>query len=218
MSLITRQEAESLLMNASEGSFLVRVSERIWGYTLSYRHQSGFKHFLIDASGDYYSFLGVDQIRHATLADLIEFHKLCPLPPDIHYRLKGGGPLYGNPDGLQLLPGTPSWTHPCVAEVLAVHREAVRVSPVFFSPALPGVVEVLGSRVPQVPPSTRGPQYNEGDRPLAVWRRHKPSSGPPGRPGRAPAPTGSHMGYSGIGVPPGGGQGSLQGWASKPFT
>ncbi|XP_039628949.1 SH2 domain-containing protein 4B [Polypterus senegalus] len=73
--LITRQEAESLLMNASEGSFLVRVSERIWGYTLSYRHQSGFKHFLIDASGDYYSFLGVDQIRHATLADLIEFHK-----------------------------------------------------------------------------------------------------------------------------------------------
>ncbi|XP_051779302.1 SH2 domain-containing protein 4B [Erpetoichthys calabaricus] len=73
--LITRQEAESLLMNASEGSFLVRVSERIWGYTLSYRQQSGFKHFLIDASGDYYSFLGVDQIRHATLADLIEFHK-----------------------------------------------------------------------------------------------------------------------------------------------
>lgn len=63
-------------MNASEGSFLVRVSERIWGYTLSYRTASGFKHFLIDASGDYYSFLGVDQNRHATLADLIDFHKV----------------------------------------------------------------------------------------------------------------------------------------------
>ncbi|RXM35774.1 SH2 domain-containing protein 4B [Acipenser ruthenus] len=73
--IISRQESESLLMNSLEGSFLVRVSERIWGYTLSYRQQSGFKHFLIDASGDYYSFLGVDQNRHATLADLIEFHK-----------------------------------------------------------------------------------------------------------------------------------------------
>ncbi|XP_066522686.1 SH2 domain-containing protein 4B [Hoplias malabaricus] len=73
--IISRQESESLLVNASEGCFLVRVSERIWGYTLSYRTASGFKHFLIDASGDYYSFLGVDQNRHATLADLIDFHK-----------------------------------------------------------------------------------------------------------------------------------------------
>ncbi|KAM9462713.1 SH2 domain-containing protein 4B [Clarias gariepinus] len=73
--IISRQDSESLLMNTSEGCFLVRVSERIWGYTLSYRTASGFKHFLIDASGDYYSFLGVDQIRHATLADLIDFHK-----------------------------------------------------------------------------------------------------------------------------------------------
>ncbi|KAJ8365160.1 hypothetical protein SKAU_G00139910 [Synaphobranchus kaupii] len=73
--IISRQESEALLMNAREGCFLVRVSERIWGYTLSYRTASGFKHFLIDASGDYYSFLGVDQSRHATLADLIDFHK-----------------------------------------------------------------------------------------------------------------------------------------------
>ncbi|XP_016106716.1 SH2 domain-containing protein 4B-like [Sinocyclocheilus grahami] len=73
--IISREDSETLLMNAAEGSFLVRVSERIWGYTLSYRTASGFKHFLIDASGDYYSFLGVDQNRHATLADLIDFHK-----------------------------------------------------------------------------------------------------------------------------------------------
>uniref|UniRef100_A0AAY5K8B0 SH2 domain-containing protein n=1 Tax=Esox lucius TaxID=8010 RepID=A0AAY5K8B0_ESOLU len=74
--LISRQESETLLMNTAEGSFLVRVSDRIWGYTLSYRTVDGFKHFLIDASGDYYSFLGVDQNRHATLADLINFHKV----------------------------------------------------------------------------------------------------------------------------------------------
>ncbi|XP_077678757.1 SH2 domain-containing protein 4B isoform X1 [Eretmochelys imbricata] len=73
--IISRQEAEELLMNKSEGAFLVRVSEKIWGYTLSYRQQSGFKHFLVDASGDFYSFLGVDPNRHATLTDLIDFHK-----------------------------------------------------------------------------------------------------------------------------------------------
>ncbi|XP_051958625.1 SH2 domain-containing protein 4B [Xyrauchen texanus] len=73
--IISRQESEDLLMNTAEGCFLVRVSERIWGYTLSYRTASSFKHFLIDASADYYSFLGVDQNRHATLADLIDFHK-----------------------------------------------------------------------------------------------------------------------------------------------
>ncbi|XP_068115064.1 SH2 domain-containing protein 4B [Hyperolius riggenbachi] len=73
--IISRDAAEKLLMNMSEGSFLVRVSEKIWGYALSYRHNSGFKHFLVDASGDYYSFLGVDPNRHTTLADLIDFHK-----------------------------------------------------------------------------------------------------------------------------------------------
>ncbi|KAM6956560.1 SH2 domain-containing protein 4B-like [Aplochiton taeniatus] len=73
--LISRQESEMLLMNVAEGFFLVRLSDRIWGYTLSYRTAGGFKHFLIDASGDNYSFLGVDQNRHATLADLIDFHK-----------------------------------------------------------------------------------------------------------------------------------------------
>ncbi|KAG8135217.1 hypothetical protein E2320_008251 [Naja naja] len=50
-------------MNKPEGTFLVRVSDKIWGYALSYRHHNGFKHFLVDASGDFYSFLGVDPNR-----------------------------------------------------------------------------------------------------------------------------------------------------------
>lgn len=74
--IISREAAEDLLENMTEGAFLVRVSEKIWGYTLSYRLQKGFKHFLVDASGDFYSFLGVDPNRHATLTDLIDFHKV----------------------------------------------------------------------------------------------------------------------------------------------
>ncbi|XP_037659856.1 uncharacterized protein LOC119509983 [Choloepus didactylus] len=73
--IISREDAEDLLENMTEGAFLVRVSDKIWGYTLSYRLQKGFKHFLVDASGDFYSFLGVDPNRHATLTDLIDFHK-----------------------------------------------------------------------------------------------------------------------------------------------
>ncbi|XP_047409369.1 SH2 domain-containing protein 4B isoform X3 [Sciurus carolinensis] len=73
--IISRENAEDLLENMTEGAFLIRVSEKIWGYTLSYRLQKGFKHFLVDASGDFYSFLGVDPNRHATLTDLIDFHK-----------------------------------------------------------------------------------------------------------------------------------------------
>ncbi|ELV12929.1 SH2 domain-containing protein 4B [Tupaia chinensis] len=73
--IISREDAEELLESMAEGAFLVRVSERIWGYILSYRLQKGFKHFLVDASGDFYSFLGVDPSRHATLTDLIDFHK-----------------------------------------------------------------------------------------------------------------------------------------------
>ncbi|XP_076831580.1 SH2 domain-containing protein 4B isoform X2 [Brachyhypopomus gauderio] len=74
--IITREESELLLQNEAAGSFLVRVSEMIWGYALSYRADSGFKHFLIDAAGDLYSFLGVQQSCHTSLSELIDFHKV----------------------------------------------------------------------------------------------------------------------------------------------
>lgn len=54
----------------------MRVSEKIKGYVLSYRSGEGCKHFLIDASSDSYSFLGVDQLQHSTLADLVDYHKV----------------------------------------------------------------------------------------------------------------------------------------------
>lgn len=74
--ILTSKKAEELLSKTAPGSFLVRVSEKIKGYVLSYRSVEGCKHFLIDASSDSYSFLGVDQLQHSTLADLVDYHKV----------------------------------------------------------------------------------------------------------------------------------------------
>ncbi|XP_066485304.1 SH2 domain-containing protein 4A [Tiliqua scincoides] len=77
--LITTKKAEELLTGSVPGSFLIRVSEKIKGYVLSYSSAEGCKHFLIDASGDSYSFLGVDQLQHSMLADLVDYHKDEPI-------------------------------------------------------------------------------------------------------------------------------------------
>lgn len=77
--IISRLESEDFLKGQAPGSFLLRVSEKIQGYVLSYRHEDGYMHFLIDASGTSYGFLGVDQQQHATLADLVEYHKTEPI-------------------------------------------------------------------------------------------------------------------------------------------
>uniref|UniRef100_W5MY57 SH2 domain containing 4A n=1 Tax=Lepisosteus oculatus TaxID=7918 RepID=W5MY57_LEPOC len=77
--VITRQGAEELLSTEGPGHFLIRVSEKITGYVLSYRCHEGYKHFLIDASDSSYSFLGVDQLKHASLAELVEYHKVEPI-------------------------------------------------------------------------------------------------------------------------------------------
>ncbi|KAJ8286728.1 hypothetical protein GJAV_G00042630 [Gymnothorax javanicus] len=76
--IISRQEAEALLSPCERGHFLIRVSERIKGYVLSYRCQDEMKHFLIDATENCYMLLG-DQIRFPTLVDLVEYHEGEPI-------------------------------------------------------------------------------------------------------------------------------------------
>ncbi|XP_071503705.1 SH2 domain-containing protein 4A-like [Diadema antillarum] len=77
--IISRQQAEYLLYPKEPGSFLIRVSERIWGYALSLRDKERAKHFLIDASDGIYRFFGQDQIDHSSLVDLINYHKKVPI-------------------------------------------------------------------------------------------------------------------------------------------
>lgn len=73
--IISRQDAEDLLSEASTGSFLVRVSEKMLGYVLSYRGMQEYKHFLIDATDSCYMLLG-DQIRFMSLGELVGYHKV----------------------------------------------------------------------------------------------------------------------------------------------
>lgn len=73
--IISREEAEDLLNESSPGSFLIRVSDRIFGYVLSYQSPDGFKHFLIDATDNCYMLLG-DQIKFASLRELVDYHKV----------------------------------------------------------------------------------------------------------------------------------------------
>ncbi|XP_063915927.1 SH2 domain-containing protein 4A-like isoform X2 [Zophobas morio] len=78
--LITRPEAEKLLLDRPYGSFLVRLSERIWGYAISYRAQEKCKHYLVSATAtNKYQFLGNNQIEHNSLRDLIDYHRHHPL-------------------------------------------------------------------------------------------------------------------------------------------
>ncbi|XP_050515695.1 SH2 domain-containing protein 4A-like isoform X2 [Diabrotica virgifera virgifera] len=76
--LITRQEAESLLLDQRCGTFLVRLTERVWGYAISYRAQEKCKHYLANAVPKY-SFVGNNQKEHETLNQMISFHKTYPL-------------------------------------------------------------------------------------------------------------------------------------------
>lgn len=72
-------DAEKLLLEKPKGSYLVRVSEKVWGYTISYRASDRCKHFLIDATEDQYHFFGPNQLPHASIIDLVNYHKVNTL-------------------------------------------------------------------------------------------------------------------------------------------
>lgn len=66
--LLTRTDAENLLESELTGTFLVRLSEKAWGYAISYKDVDRCKHYLINASSGKYQFLGSSQISHDSLS------------------------------------------------------------------------------------------------------------------------------------------------------
>ena len=78
LGIITRLQAEHILEGKTQGSFLVRVSERVWGYTISYKDLARFKHFLIDSNSGYQLF-GTEQKVHGSLNELVTYHTKNPI-------------------------------------------------------------------------------------------------------------------------------------------
>ena len=83
--IISREDAENQLSGKWVGSFLVRLSDKIWGYVISYRCKDQtqvntaavkFKHFLIDAGNAGYRLFGADNFLHESLNDLVAYHSV----------------------------------------------------------------------------------------------------------------------------------------------
>lgn len=75
--IITRVEAEKLLLTKQPGAFLVRVSESRFGYSLSHYVQDGgrIKHYMIDVLSDgQYQVVG-NQKLFSSLNELVAFHQ-----------------------------------------------------------------------------------------------------------------------------------------------
>uniref|UniRef100_A0A7I4YG64 SH2 motif domain containing protein n=1 Tax=Haemonchus contortus TaxID=6289 RepID=A0A7I4YG64_HAECO len=104
--IISRDQAEILLQDKPTGSFLVRVSERIWGYTVSYVVGDGtFKHFLVERIPEGYQFLGTNQVVHDQLFDLVSYHETAPITARGGEVLKWSvGQMFRPPDYHDIVP------------------------------------------------------------------------------------------------------------------
>ncbi|XP_069061831.1 myosin-IIIb-like [Pleurodeles waltl] len=79
--MISRREAENMLVEKSLGCFLIRLSQTREGYTLSYRGETRCRHYMIEMkSNGRYVIPGEDRV-HASLTNLVEYHKVIGLQP-----------------------------------------------------------------------------------------------------------------------------------------
>lgn len=87
--IIGREKAEELLRNEPPSSFLIRVSEKIWGYVLSFKTNIKTKHYIIDTTNGTYQFLSGNS-KHAfkNLSELIEKYKKISFSPNTVDTLK----------------------------------------------------------------------------------------------------------------------------------
>lgn len=76
---IPRAQAEEMLCTRKPHTFLVRLSDKIWGYAISYKAADMCKHYLVDVTDFGYQLFGTNQLEHASLANLIQYHKSRPI-------------------------------------------------------------------------------------------------------------------------------------------
>lgn len=109
VGIISRADADELLHEMPMGAFLIRVSVRIWGYTVSVKckltyivdhliitcyclGRLGLQHFMIESYKDHYQFSGENMNRFSSLKQLLDYHQTMPIS-------KAGGELLEIPCG-----------------------------------------------------------------------------------------------------------------------
>ncbi|XP_076218940.1 myosin-IIIb-like [Aptenodytes patagonicus] len=79
--MISRREAENLLIDKPLGCFLVRISQSRPGYTLTYRGEGRCRHYMIQMQPNArYVILGEDR-AHASLTELVQYHQTVGIQP-----------------------------------------------------------------------------------------------------------------------------------------
>lgn len=78
---ISRQDAESLLESQPLGSFLIRVSHSHVGYTLSYKAENCYRHFMVKLLDSGSFIIPGEDSTHASLDALVTFHQQQPMQP-----------------------------------------------------------------------------------------------------------------------------------------
>ncbi|KAM6364146.1 myosin-IIIb-like isoform 2-T2 [Pluvialis apricaria] len=79
--MISRREAENLLIDKPLGCFLVRISQSRPGYTLTYRGEGRCRHYMIQVQPNArYVILGEDR-AHASLTRLVRYHQTVGIQP-----------------------------------------------------------------------------------------------------------------------------------------
>ena len=99
---ISRTDAEGRLAGKPRGAYLIRLSTRIWGYTLSFVDSDRAKHFLIDAGeGGGYSVFGAQARTHDSLNTLVQFHTSIPVSKSGTLLTEAVGDPAGNAPSLE---------------------------------------------------------------------------------------------------------------------
>ena len=72
--IISRKEAEGKLRGQRDGTFLIRVAESRFGYSLSLSYKGRVKHFMVDKTDDgQYLVVGNDRL-HPSLNELVDYY------------------------------------------------------------------------------------------------------------------------------------------------
>uniref|UniRef100_A0A8C2WBM4 SH2 domain-containing protein n=1 Tax=Cyclopterus lumpus TaxID=8103 RepID=A0A8C2WBM4_CYCLU len=81
LGFITRKEAEEILREKELGCFLIRLSEKVIGYILSYKGRDRCRHFVINQSESGQFLVCGDTEGHNSVSDLIEYYTSSPIQP-----------------------------------------------------------------------------------------------------------------------------------------